>query len=687
MTTPPLTARTSGAAALGLVAALTGCGGGAGTANDPSFAEVAPIIYEHCTVCHRPGEAAPFPFLSYADVSRRGRQIAMVTESKYMPVWQPAPSRDPAVSAFEGDRSLSEEELALLQEWIANGMPEGPADRVPQPPQWSEDWQLGKPDLVLTMPEAYTLSEEGRDVYRNFVIPATAGGRRYVRAVEWRVENRPVVHHAVLFIDRSGGARAKEEAEPYPGFGGMTPTPAQMPEGQFCGWTPGNIPRPGSEDIAWLLDDRTDIVLQLHMRPTGRPEQVRVGVGLHFSDTPPRRHPMSLRLLSRVIDIPPGKSDYVVEDHYTLPTNLAILGIYPHAHYLGKDLRAWATLPDGTRHQLFHIPNWDFNWQDDYFYEEPLELPRGTKLSMRYVYDNSADNPLNPSSPPRRVVHGEQSDDEMGELMMLVLTETEEDLPILWRDFSWKLLRDSKAYYKLLARSQPDNAGWHRQLAEITLRTGEARESIEHHRRWSELRPGNKGRPYVGRARAMLGSGDFEGAAKTLRGVLERTPDNGEARTLLGRALLKEGRLDEARAELEQVVIKNANDAEANIALGDVEVASNRLDRAADCYRSALKGSHDNIKAMNRLGSLLSGDEAIELYRAAVRIYRQRFLEADQARQVDESQSLQLLATELEARGELEQALTYLEWAARLNPENLELEAQVQRLRKLQESL
>ena len=645
--------------------AATACGGGESAG--PTFVEVAPIVYEHCGVCHRPGEAAPFSLLTYEDVRKKARQIRVVTESGYMPPWLPAPSTDPHVSAFEGDRSLPGDERDLLLAWIEAGAPEGPRQAAPPPPAWPTDWQLGPPDLVLTMPEAFQLPEEGRDIYRNFVIPAvpvgSGGGQRYVRAVEWRPDNRQVVHHAVLYIDRSGGARAREREDPLPGYGGMSASPALMPEGQFYGWTPGNVPRPGSEEFSWLLDERTDVVLQLHLRPTGGPESVQVSIGLHFAEAPPTRHPMSLRLRSRVIDIPPGKSDYVVKDDYVLPTNLSILGIYPHAHYLGKDLRGWATLPDGSERQLFHIPDWDFNWQDDYFYEEPLALPAGTKLSMRYVYDNSADNALNPSSPPRRVVHGEQSDDEMAELMMQVLPETEEDLPILWRDFSWKLLRDSQRYYRILARSQPDNAGWHRQLAELALRAGEGEESIAHHRRWSELRPRNRTLPYVGMARAMLIEERYAEAAATMRDVLSRKPDHQEARTILGRALLGSGELASARTELERVLAAAPGHFEAHLALGDVYAREGETEPATRHYLAARSADPNSVRVLNQLAHVQSPAEAIASWRGAVRLFRSNYLEADHARQREEAAALQSLATALEADGRSDEAATYLRWA------------------------
>ncbi len=648
------------------IPALGGCGTDAPTEGGPSFADIAPIVFENCSGCHRPDEAAPFSLLSYEDVRRRARQIQLVTESGYMPPWLPAANTDPHVAAFEGDRSLSDEERALLDAWIEAGMAEGPRDAIPAPPEWPEGWQLGTPDLVLTMPDAFVLPEEGRDIYRNFVIPPDAAqprGQRHVRAVEWRPDNRQVVHHAVLYIDRTGAVREREAKDPGLGFGGMSAAPAQMPEGQFYGWTPGNVPRPGDERYSWLLDDRTDVILQLHLRPTGAPESVQVSIGLYFADAPPVRHPMSLRLRSRVIDIPPGKKDYVVRDSYVLPKSVSILGLYPHAHYLGKDLRGWASLPDGTERQLFHIPEWDFNWQDDYFYEEPLQLPAGTKLSMRYVYDNSAENALNPHSPPRHVVFGEQSDDEMAELMMLVLPESEDELPILWRDFSWKLLRDSQKYFALLARSQPDNAGWSRQLADLALRAGQGAEAVKHHRRWIELRPRNKTLPYIGLARGMLLADEADQAVATLRAVLERKPNHFEARTLLGRALLDSGELKQARAELETVLASTPSDAQANLALGDVCVRKG-LPRAAEKhYRQAMASDPFHVGTINRVASLQTGEAELRLLHTAVRNFRENFLEADHGRQTDEQEALWRLAHALEELGRLDEALRYLSWA------------------------
>jgi len=256
---------------------------------------------------------------------------------------------------------LGAEELETLQAWIRAGGPEGAPVPGQLAPEYEEGWQLGPPYLVAQMPSAFVVPAEGRDVYRNFVIPAPADRTRFIRAVEWSPDNRPVLHHALLFVDDSGEARANERRDPEPGYATMGFGGARLPDGLFVAWTPGRQPSPGTPDIAWRLDPGTDLVLQLHLRPRGRKEPIRVALGLYFADGPPTRRPMAIRLYSRDIDIPAGEGAWPLEADYTLPVPVELLEVYPHAHYLGKEMTALAELPGGERQTLLHIPRWDFN--------------------------------------------------------------------------------------------------------------------------------------------------------------------------------------------------------------------------------------------------------------------------------------------------------------------------------------
>ena len=207
-----------------------------------------------------------------------------------------------------------------------------------------------------------------------------------------------------FLVDR-GGARASREAEPGAGFGGMEISIESQvfdPDSHFLFWKPGTVPYVEPEGMALRLDKGTDLVLNTHLQPSGKPEIIQPSIGLYFT---PHAGDASCRCCcnwktTRKLDIPAGDKDFLVTDDFTLPVDVDLLAIYPHAHYLGKDMQALATLPDGTKKSLIHIPNWDLNWQAVYRYAEPVPLPKGTPSAMRYVYDNSAENPLNPNHPP-----------------------------------------------------------------------------------------------------------------------------------------------------------------------------------------------------------------------------------------------------------------------------------------------
>ncbi|MGH9844086.1 MAG: tetratricopeptide repeat protein, partial [Blastocatellia bacterium] len=389
----------------------------------PTFnKQIAPLVFEHCAACHHTGGAAPFPLTTYGEVKQRARQIADVVSSRYMPPW--LPEKLPGVE-FADEQRLSDGQIELIRQWVEAGTPEGDAKDLPPPPRSSDAWQLGKPDLIVKMDEAFTVPAEGIDLFRNFVIPIPVAATRFVKAVEILPGNKRVVHHANLLIDRSGSSRRLDRSDPGPGFGGMEvsiESESFDPDSHFLFWKPGSIPAVEPDGMAWRCDPGTDLVLNMHLQPTGKPERIQAEVGLYFSDKPQTIFPMLLQLEhDGAIDIPPGAKDFIVTDKLTLPVDVDVLGVYPHAHYLGKDLQGFALLPDGERKPLVRITRWDLAWQGVYKYRQPVFLPKGTVLSMRYSYDNSAGNPRNPNSPPRRVRAGNRSSEEMGHLWIQVL--------------------------------------------------------------------------------------------------------------------------------------------------------------------------------------------------------------------------------------------------------------------------
>ena len=393
--------------------------------------DVAPIVFSRCGGCHRPGESGPFDLLSYADVSKRAKQIVKVTQKRIMPPWMP----DAGYGEFAEERRLTADELETIQDWVKQGAREGnPAD-LPPAPNFTKGWQLGEPDLVLTMPAAFNLKADGKDVYRNFVIPIPLKDAQFVRAYEFRPNSR-VVHHAFMFIDGTPTSRILDEKDPEPGFEGMRSLPetAQFPEGHVLGWQPGRLPRQVPEGMSWKLEPGADLLVQVHLQPSGKPEPIQCSVGLYFTDDAPRRRSFMLDLNSWEIDIPAGEKNYVREESYTLPVDVEVLGVMPHAHYLGKTLTGYAILPDGTKQGLLRIANWNFNWQGDYRYKEPVFLPKGTVLHKHFTFDNSEGNPHNPSHPPKAVTYGALTTDEMGELWFQVVPKSNADYQTLTAD-------------------------------------------------------------------------------------------------------------------------------------------------------------------------------------------------------------------------------------------------------------
>ncbi|MDB5295770.1 MAG: hypothetical protein JWO31_1753 [Phycisphaerales bacterium] len=373
--------------------------------------DVAPILFENCAGCHRPGEVAPFPLLSYADAKRRAGQIAEVTGSRFMPPWLPTAGH----GEFTGDRRLSEAQVATLKAWADAGAPEGDRKDLPPTPKFTEGWALGEPDLVVKMPDKYELVAEGRDVFRVFVLPLGLDADKYVTAVDYRPANRKIVHHALLFTDGTGTARKLDEADPGVGYGRGGGGVGFQPSGGLGGWAPGVTPRHLPDGTARLLRKGSDLVVQVHFHPSGKVEHEQSTVGLYFAKKEPQRLALSLPKSFRraLLDVAPGQKGFTLSDTFTLPIEANVIGIFPHAHLLCNEIKVDATLPDGTVKPLIWIKDWDWNWQDEFLYKEPFRLPAGTKVEQKYVFDNSADNPRNPNVPPKRVTWGEQTADEM----------------------------------------------------------------------------------------------------------------------------------------------------------------------------------------------------------------------------------------------------------------------------------
>lgn len=511
----------------------------------PTFArDIAPIVFKSCVPCHHEGNStsAPFPLLTYGDVKAHASQIAEVTASRYMPPWLV----DESDYHFLDDARLSEEEISTLKRWYEEGSPEGSPEYLPPAPVILDGWQLGEPDLVVPMEEKYELRADGPDEFRNFVAAIPLDEAKWVRAVEIRPVNPPAIHHAELEFDSTDGSRRLDERDPTPGFGGMEPgNAAGRPDGHFYGWVPGRAPFPGSDDVSWLLKKGTDLVLKLHMFPTGKKEMVDMQVGFHFNDRPPTRAVTSINIGSRSIDIPAGKKDYLFKVNYQVPVDVKVMAVAPHAHYLGKSLRANALLPDGKRRTLFHMKNWDFNWQGEYIYAEPIALPRGTQLEMEYGYDNSSENPRNPHSPPQRVVYGPLTSDEMGDLNIRVEASSFEDRSKLSSDVA---RHDLETVVRGLRRQMvrdPEDVEARASFAGLLMSSGNEREAEPHLQRILELQPRHVYANSLMGA-LLIGKKELKQALLHLGIAIKEDPEHAEARQNLAAALVQLGKPEAA---------------------------------------------------------------------------------------------------------------------------------------------
>jgi len=420
---------------------------------DVTFAEqIAPIVFENCTVCHRPGQVAPFTLLNYADTRKHAKTMLRVMEDRYMPPWHPEPGH----GEFRGDRRMSDAQIALFSKWVKTGMAEGDAKKTPAPPKFPDGWQLGEPDLVVKMDRAFDVPAEGADIYQNFVIPLNLTEDKWVTAVEFRATAPAVMHHVLYFLDDSGRARAKVTKDGQPGFPGM----GFRPTGALGGWAVGATPVRLPEGLAYPLKKGSDLVLQTHFHLSGKAEKEIITVGLYFAEKAPKRTLVNIPLppifgLFSNIDIPAGKEKFQLNDSFTLPVDVDLVGVGAHAHYLGKTMKATATLPDGKVQKLFSIREWDFNWQGQYLYKDFVRLPKGTVIHAELTWDNSAANPHNPSDPPVRVTWGEGSTDEMGSIGFRVVAADEADTTKLQDAF-----RNHVRQTVVKARLRGDTINW-----------------------------------------------------------------------------------------------------------------------------------------------------------------------------------------------------------------------------------
>lgn len=543
--------------------------------------DVAPIIESRCLACHRPGGDGPFSLATLDDVRRRASMIVTVTQSRYMPPWKPAPGP----VEFRGSRRMTAGEITTIEKWVEGGMTASTAAAVPLSLPAHTESEQGPPDLVLRLP-SYTLPAGGMDVFRNFVVAVPPGARGFVRGMHFRPGNR-AVHHANIRVDPTAASRQLDDADPQPGYEGIIARSADFPDGQFLGWTPGQLAPALSDETSWELRGGSDLVVQLHLRPTGKPEAIAPVIGLYFGDRAPRATPTMLRLGRQDLDVPAGASSHRVSDAFVLPVGVEVHAIQPHSHYRARSMEVWATLPDGSRRSLLRIDDWDMNWQDRYACATPVRLPAGTRLSMAYVFDNSVGNPRNPDRPPARARWGWRSTDEMADVWLQVIAGSDTDRAQLARDISLKMLAEDTIGSEILLEREPDHVNLRNDAAQLYLSLGQPGRALAHFERVRALQPASAAAAFnVGTALEALGrTGEAEARYREAVGV---DANYSPAHNNLGAILLRGGRLGDARAAFERAVAANPANADAHANLGLTMIAGAQSDAGLTHLRQAI---------------------------------------------------------------------------------------------------
>lgn len=377
---------------------------------------VAPIVFQHCTSCHRPGEIGPFPLTNYSEAQNWANMMQYVTEIRYMPPWKP----DSKFGAkYLRENYLSDNEIATIKAWVEGGAPEGDPNLAPPTPVFPSGSQIGTPDLVLNFAKTHIHPGTNYDEYRYFVLPTGLTQAKDLVALEMRPGNKRVVHHALIWADTTGTAAALDAQTPEYGYipsqgGGIGQTKftAQLP-----GYVPGARPNVFTNGMAQRLPAHSDLVVQIHYAPTSSDEPDSSSFNLFFADAPATRYVNSYIMLpTNLVNGPftmPANSIKEFHGTFKLPFDVSLLGIAPHCHKLGRNWRVFAVTPANDTIPLIHIEDWDFNWQGAYNFKKLQKLPKNTVIHAYATYDNTSNNPLNPNNPPKFVTWGESTNDEM----------------------------------------------------------------------------------------------------------------------------------------------------------------------------------------------------------------------------------------------------------------------------------
>ncbi len=400
--------------AIGFFLAFGSINGTVSSAEITFSKDVAPIIQKNCQACHRPGEVAPMSFMSYKEVRPWARSIREKILSREMPPW----FADPQHGEFSNDCRLSKKDIDTIVAWIEGGAKEGNPKDMPPNPQYTEGWQIGKPDVVLPMTVDFNIPAEGTIPYKYFAVPTNFTEDRYVQMAEIRQGDRAHVHHVIVSVRYPSSG-------PLPEAGEISPAarrPAQSSNGQqrsvedsdgrLVGWAPGEAPLVLRDGQAKLIRKGSVLVFQVHYTTNGEPGKDRTSVGLIFSKTPVAKRVITAAAVARNLVIPPGDPNYESTASFTFQEDSHIDSLHPHMHLRGKDFKYTLVYPDGKSKVLLSVPRFDFAWQLTYVLKEEIAAPRGSRLEVVAHHDNSPKNKFNPD-PTKEVRWGDQTWDEM----------------------------------------------------------------------------------------------------------------------------------------------------------------------------------------------------------------------------------------------------------------------------------
>jgi hypothetical protein len=368
-------------------------------------AEVAPILQAKCQSCHRPGQVGPFALLTFDQARRWAASIYEVVDDRRMPPWH----ADPRYGKFENDRGLTPRERATLLAWVEHGTPLGDPQKIPPPRKFPEGWTIGEPDVVLEIPEPYTVAAQGVLPYQRFRVPTGFAEDKWVQAAEARPGDRSVVHHIIVYVDDH-----ERDADPH-----------GSSDAHLCGYAPGDMPSIYPTGTAKRIPAGSDLIFEMHYTPMGRVRTDQSSVALIFAKRPVTHQAFTKGIAQPRFAIPPGAENYPVESSFTFSDDAHLLSFMPHMHLRGKDFRYTAAYPDGTSEVLLSVPAYDFGWQSTYRLAEPKAMPKGTRIDCLAHFDNSAGNPANPD-PTKTVRWGQQTFEEM----MIGFIDYVEDKPV-----------------------------------------------------------------------------------------------------------------------------------------------------------------------------------------------------------------------------------------------------------------